>query len=82
MLVTFHRIQVSAPESRIRLAAIQALHPIRRGKYWYIQDQGRVFLLNRPAILAAGAAELSGWRREEWLPIWRRQFPLKEVVRA
>lgn len=84
MVIEFPPIVVSAPQSAIYRAAIAALAPVRRGKYMYWQDDedGRIYLLNRRAFLVAGAAHLAGLRPEQWMPEWRRQFKLKEVVRA
>ncbi len=61
-------------------AGLKALNPRRRGRYYYYQaPSGSVYMLNRPAILAAGAAAAAGIPAEQWMPEWIRRYTLKEI---
>lgn len=83
MRIDFPPVIVMAPKAELWAAALKALRPIRRGKYLYWQDEdGRIYLLNHSAVLAAGAAYMAGLPYEQWMPAWRRRFKLREVVRA
>lgn len=71
---------VAAKKSDLFLAGLRALGAKKIGRYYYWKcPSGSVYILNQAAIIAAGAATLSGNGKNDWINEWESRFRLRKV---
>jgi hypothetical protein len=80
LMIAGRPIAVRARAAEMFRAGLAALGAEQAGRQYYWQHGGDVYILNREAILAAGAASLAGLPKEVWMPAWRSQFPLRKLI--